>query len=107
MEERKDHLWKVAQEAEERIDDLVKAGAAPMGLDVGTSKVVAARRKAKDIETASQLNAFIPVPFSKFTETLLGQNDISYYREGDELIIYGTATEKFANMFNADARRPM
>ena len=23
MDERKDHLWKVAQEAEERIDDLV------------------------------------------------------------------------------------
>jgi actin-like ATPase involved in cell morphogenesis len=38
---------------------------------------------------------------------VLGQNEISYYREGDELIIYGTATEKFANMFNANVRRPM
>ena len=44
MEERKDHLWKVAQEAEERIEDLMKAGSNPVGLDVGTSKVVAARR---------------------------------------------------------------
>lgn len=107
VDERKDHLWKVAQEAEERIEDLVKTGVNPMGLDVGTSKLVAARRKGKEVETAWQLNAFIPVPYSRFTETILGQNDISYYREGDELIIYGSATEKFANMFNAECRRPM
>ena len=107
MDERRDHLWKVAQEAEDRIEDLVRSGANPMGLDVGTSKIVAARKKGKDIETASELNAFIPVPYSRFTETILGQNNIQYYREGDELIIYGSATEKFANMFNADARRPM
>lgn len=107
MDERRDHLWKVAQEAEDRIEDLVRSGANPMGLDVGTSKIVAARKKGKDIETAAELNAFIPVPYSRFTETILGQNNIQYYREGDELIIYGTATEKFANMFNADTRRPM
>jgi hypothetical protein len=107
VDERKDHLWKVAQEAEERIEDLVKSGVNPMGLDVGTSKVVAARRKGKDVETTAELNAFIPVPYSRFTETILGQNDIAYYREGDELIIYGSATEKFANMFNAESRRPM
>ena len=107
MEERKDHLWKVADEVEQRIDDLDKA-THPMGLDVGTAKVAVARRKAnKGIETAWQLNAFIPVPYSRFTETTLGQNDISYYRDGDELVIYGTATERFANMFNADTRRPM
>ena len=103
--DRKDHLWKVAQEAEDRIDDLVTTN--PYGVDVGTSKIVAARRKGKDIETAAQLNAFIPVPFSRFTENTLGQNDISYYRDASELVIYGTATEKFANMFNAELRRPM
>ena len=104
-DERKDHLWKV-QEADERMEDLV-SGTNPVGLDVGTSKVVSARKKGKGVETAMQLNAFIPVPYSRFTENILGQNDISYYREGDELIIYGSATERFANMFNADIRRPM
>lgn len=106
MEENKDHLWKVAEEAELRLDDLDKA-TQPMGLDVGTAKVAVARRKGKNIETAWQLNAFIPVPYSRFTESTLGQNDISYYRDGDELVIYGTATSRFANMFNADTRRPM
>ncbi len=107
VEERKDHLWKIAQEAEERIDDLTKTGASPLGLDVGTAKVVVSRRKGKEIESGTELNAFIPVPYSKFTETILGQNDIAYYRDGEELVIYGSATERFANMFNAECRRPM
>jgi hypothetical protein len=107
VEERKDHLWKVAEKPEDLVEE-PKASTNPVGLDVGTSKVVAARRKGqKEIETASQLNAFIPVPYSRFTETIIGQNDISYYRDGDELIIFGSATEKFANMFNAECRRPM
>jgi hypothetical protein len=104
MNERKESLWKVA-DADDRIEDLVSTN--PYGVDVGTSKIVAARRKGRDIETAAQLNAFIPVPYSRFTENTLGQNDISYYRDGNELVIYGTATEKFANMFNAELRRPM
>ncbi len=107
MDERKDHLWKVAQEAEERIEELSKSGSNPVGLDVGTSKVVAAKRKGKEIDTGAQLNAFIPVPYSRFTETILGQQEISYYREEGELIIWGTATERFANMFNVNVRRPM
>jgi actin-like ATPase involved in cell morphogenesis len=110
MDERNDHLWKVAEEAEQRIDELMERSAATantLGLDVGTAKVVAARPKGKSVETAAQLNAFIVVPWSRVTEKTLGQNNISYYREGDELVIYGTDTERFANMFNVDARRPM
>jgi hypothetical protein len=109
MVENKDHLWKVATEAApERIEDLVKPGASPVGLDVGTSKVVVSRRQAREIQSASQLNAFLPVAYTPFTErTLQQQSDIHYFRDGDELVIYGTATERFANMFNAEARRPM
>ena len=107
-DERKKHLWKGAEEAEEMIETIGPDTTHPLGLDVGTSKIVAASKNARDtIETRSQLNAFIPVPYSKFTEKTLEANMISYFREGDELIIYGTATEKFANMFNANARRPM
>ena len=108
MAENKDHLWKVADESPDRIEDLVKAGASPLGLDVGTSKVVASRARGKEIQSATQLNAFIPTKWSPFTEkTIQGQTDIAYYRDGDEIVIYGSATERFANMFNAEARRPM
>ena len=108
MAENKDHLWKVADEASNPIEELVKSGSHPLGLDVGTSKVVAARRSGKDVQSATQLNAFIPVKWSPFTErTIQGQADIAYFRDGDDIIIYGSATERFANMFNAEARRPM
>jgi hypothetical protein len=108
MAENKEHLWKVAEESGEKIEDLVKPGAHPLGLDVGTSKIVAARRSGRELQAATQLNAFIPVPYTPFTErTLQHQSDISYFRDDDELVIYGSATEKFANMFNAESRRPM
>jgi hypothetical protein len=77
------------------------------GLDVGTSKVVTARGDSKHADTDAQLNAFVAVPFTSLTQNTLQQNGVSHYREGDELIVYGTSSEKFAHMFNAEARRPM
>jgi hypothetical protein len=105
-DERKDHMWKVSEGAESAAAE-DSARIQPIGVDVGTSKIVAARRRNKGVETQAQLNAFIPVPFSRFTETILGQNEIPYFRDGDELIIFGAATERFANMFNVETRRPM
>jgi hypothetical protein len=107
-ETKEQQFWKVAEDSQERIEDLVKPGSHPLGLDVGTSKIVAARRNGRELQSATQLNAFIPVPFSPFTErTLQNQADLSYFRDGEDLVIYGSATERFANMFNAEARRPM
>lgn len=105
-DERKDHLWKIGEGAEGAAAE-DGARAQPIGVDVGTSKIVAARRRNKGVETQAQLNAFIPVPFSRFTETILGQNEIPYFRDGDDLVIFGGATERFANMFNVETRRPM
>lgn len=78
-----------------------------IGLDVGTSKIVTARGDSKQAETAAQLNAFLTVPFTSLAQNTMQQNGVQFYREGDELIIYGSASEKFAHMFNAEARRPM
>lgn len=108
MAENKDHLWKAPEESAEKIEDLVRGGSHPVGIDVGTSKVVVSRRGGKEVACASQLNAFIPVPYSPVTErTIQQQSDIHYFRDGEELVIFGSATERFANMFNAEARRPM
>ncbi len=81
----------------------------PVGIDVGTSKIVIARNRgaAGALDTSMQLNAFIPVPYSGFTEATLTQRTIPFYRTDDELVVYGTAAEQFANMFNAEFRRPM
>jgi hypothetical protein len=110
MAESKEQGLPVAEAAHERLEDLVKpgTGANPIGLDVGTSKVVLSRRGGKDVSCTSQLNAFIPVPHSPVTErTIRQQSDIHHFRDGDEILIYGSATERFANMFNAESRRPM
>ncbi len=108
MTENKDHLWKAPEETPERLEDLVKAGSHPLGVDVGTSKVVVSRRGGRDVSCTAQLNAFIPVPYSPVTErTIQQQTDIHYFRDGEEIVIFGSSTERFANMFNAEARRPM
>lgn len=83
------------------------AAATRIGLDVGTSKVVTARGDSKSSESASQLNAFLAVPYTSLAQNTLQQNGIAYYRENDELIVYGSASEQFAHMFNAESRRPM
>jgi hypothetical protein len=89
------------------IEELVAPTTSPVGLDIGTSKIVSARKHGADVRTAAELNAFIQVPYSRFTERTLGQNKIPYYRDDEELVIYGGSTERFANMFNAECRRPM
>lgn len=78
-----------------------------IGLDVGTSKVVTARGDSANPDSDAQLNAFFALPYSSLHESTLQQNRVPFYRENDELIVYGSAAEKFAHMFNADVRRPM
>lgn len=77
-----------------------------LGLDVGTSRIVLAQG-TNGQQSSSHLNAFLAVPFSKMTETILQQNKMSYYRNGKDLYIYGNDSERFASVFNAIPRRPM
>ncbi len=77
------------------------------GLDLGTSTVVTARKNGKGFRSARELNAFIDLPPSKFTEQILDQNDIDFVRAGRRIVVYGNGAAKFANMFNAETRRPM
>lgn len=77
------------------------------GLDVGTSRIVLANGTFNNVKTHTQLNAFVTVPYSKFTENILRQNKITYQMNGKEILIFGNESEKFANSFNVEARRPM
>jgi hypothetical protein len=78
-----------------------------IGLDVGTSRVVTARGDSTNPASQSQLNAFFALPYSALHESTLKRNDAPVYRENDELIVWGSAADRFAQMFNADVRRPM
>jgi len=79
----------------------------PAGLDLGTSTVVAARKNGSGVQSAAELNAFIELPPSKFTEQILEQNEIDFVKEKKNIVVYGNGAAKFANMFNAETRRPM
>jgi nucleoid DNA-binding protein len=80
-----------------------------LGLDVGTSRLVLAGGSVDKVKTDSELNAFITVPYSKFTENILKQNKIHYYlnEATANLQVFGNEAGRFANVFNIETRRPM
>lgn len=79
----------------------------PIGLDVGTSRLVAARASGKKYEYESQLNAFFTLPYSRLAESLLQRENVFHHVNQDELIVAGTDAEKLAEVFHAETRRPM
>lgn len=107
MDDSNEQFGKGSQDVEAHLDDAVKSIVAPLGVDVGTSKVLVAARRGKDVETHSQLNAFLTVPASAMTEATLQQNGVAFHRHGNEIAIHGSGAERFAHVFNAEMRRPM
>ncbi len=79
----------------------------PLGLDVGTSRIVVARRDEKKYQFDAQLNAFITLPYSKLTESLLQREGVFHDVEGDEIVVAGNDAQKFAEVFHVETRRPM
>src|SRR5579885_167748 len=85
-----------------------------LGLDIGTSRIVVARRAGQpspgskeDWRYESQLNAFVNIPFSKITASTLRQESIPHTIEGQEILVHGNESERFAGLLNAEIRRPM
>jgi hypothetical protein len=83
-----------------------EAKTGPMGLDIGTSRIVMAdgpdgsRRRA-------QLNAFVPVSSSEMAENMLKQRGMVYEKNCKNLYVYGNDSDFFASFLDTDARRPM
>lgn len=78
-----------------------------IGLDIGTSRIVTARRAHDQYQFAAQLNAFLMLPYSKITASLLEREKIPHQVDGAEMAVYGDESEKFANMLHVETRRPM
>jgi hypothetical protein len=79
----------------------------PMGLDVGTSRIVVARFTEKKYTYESQLNAFLALPYSKLAESLLQREKVFHEVRGSDLVVMGNDAQKFAEVFHVDMRRPM
>jgi len=85
----------------------VKPNASAIGLDVGTSRIVAAQRLDKTTQYQTQLNAFVNLPFTKLTQGVLKKERIPHIVQDSEITVYGDESERFANLFHAETRRPM
>src|SRR5579883_1245944 len=79
----------------------------PVGLDVGTSRIVAARSSEKRYVYESQLNAFLALPYSKLTESLLQRENVFHEVRGQEIVVMGNDAQRFAEVFHVETRRPM
>lgn len=79
----------------------------PLGLDVGTSRIVVARSNEKKYHYDSQLNAFITLPYSKLAENLLVREGVFHEVADGEIVVAGNDAQKFAEVFHVETRRPM
>ena len=79
----------------------------PLGLDIGTSRIVVARSGDKVCRYDSQLNAFLTIPYSKLAENLLRQENVFHEVQGTDIVVAGNDAQKFAEIFHAETRRPM
>src|SRR5262252_6003201 len=82
--------------------------ALPIGLDVGTSRIVAARSlENKKYSYETELNAFLTLPYSKPAESLLQREKVSHEVHGREILVAGNDAQRFAEVFHVETRRPM
>jgi len=79
----------------------------PLGLDVGTSRIVAARTTDKRYEYSAELNAFLTLPYSRLAESLLQRENVFHEVQDAEIVVAGNDAQRFAEVFHVETRRPM
>lgn len=82
-------------------------GSTPVGLDVGTSRIVAAWPSETGYIYRSELNSFVTLPGSKFTESVLRKENVPHTVRGAEIFVQGNESERFADLLGGEIRRPM
>src|SRR5689334_14431311 len=81
--------------------------AQPLGLDVGTSRIVVARNAERSYRYEAELNAFVTLPHSKLAESLLQRENVFHEVRGAEIVVSGNDAQRFAEIFHVETRRPM
>lgn len=86
---------------------LQSPGPAVIGLDVGTSRVVAIREIQGKRTARSELNAFLSLPWSGMAEASLRRESIPFLVRQGEIIVIGTESARLADLLGRELRRPM
>jgi len=79
----------------------------PIGLDIGTNRIVVARSVGGKPQYEAQLNAFVTLPHSRLTESLLRQEGVFHEVQGREIVVAGTDAQRFSDLLHVETRRPM
>ena len=78
-----------------------------LGLDVGTSRICLAQRGGEEYQYRTQLNAFVSLPYSRITESILKKEAIPHTVNGSGIVVHGNESEKFADLMDIETRRTM
>ena len=79
-----------------------------IGLDIGTSRIVAAFPKEDNqFEFRSELNCFVSFPASKLTESVLKREKIPHTVGATDIVVHGNESVRFADLLQIETRRPM
>jgi len=78
-----------------------------IGLDIGTSRIVAASRVNQDEKVQAQLNAFVAIPYSRLTENSLKREHVPHAVSDGQLVIFGDESARMADLLGREIRRPM
>ena len=84
-----------------------KNNGSAMGLDVGTSRICLAQRVGEEYQYKTQLNAFVALPYSRITESVLKKEGVPHSINGPEIVVHGNESEKFAELMDVETRRTM
>ncbi len=79
----------------------------PVGVDIGTSRIVECHQEGLRFTKHSQLNAFFSVPYSKLTKGMLDCSGLQYKHSSSKLLVIGDGAADFANIANGEINRPM
>lgn len=78
-----------------------------IGLDIGTSRIVAAAQLGGNEKYEAELNAFVAVPYSKLTANSLQKEQVPHTVAGDQILVYGNESARMADLLGREVRRPM
>ena len=78
-----------------------------IGLDIGTSRIVAASKVNQEEKMQAQLNAFVSIPYSRLTENSLKREHVPHAVSDGQLVIFGDESARMADLLGREVRRPM
>jgi len=95
------------QSIESLVSKHVNRQQGPLGLDIGTSHIVMAGASHNRMTYKSDLNAFFTIPSVEVTKKTLQAHKIPFFVQDRKIFVCGYPAQDFANIFNADIRRPI